>query len=323
MERKILTALLLCLTAAAVTLGALRFRALRQAEGEARSPAPPAPRTEVSSPAPETAPPDSALPVSGPAGADAPADGAGSPEGPSTEELVGEALLRFAGEQPGRWSLYWQRLPAGDPVYVATDSEPMVSASLIKLCVMGAVYERLEQGELDRETAYPQLRAMIAVSDNASANALIRLLGGGDAEAGMRAVNAWCEAQGLADTSLQRLMLQDNGLQNYTSAGDCGRLLAALYRGEMVSERASEEMRELLLQQTVNDRLPALLPPGTPVAHKTGDLSGLCCGDAGIVYSPGGDYVLCAICNDQPYDAAARDAIAALSAQIWALTAAG
>ena len=78
MERKILTALLLCLTAAAVTLGALRFRALRQAEGEARSPAPPTPQTEVSSPAPETAPPDSALPVSDPAGADAPADGAGS-----------------------------------------------------------------------------------------------------------------------------------------------------------------------------------------------------------------------------------------------------
>ena len=85
--------------------------------------------------------------------------------------------------------------------------------------------------------------------------------------------------------------------------------------------RTFADLRSCRMVFAESDRLPALLPPGTPVAHKTGDLSGLCCGDAGIVYSPGGDYVLCAICNDQPYDAAARDAIAALSAQIWALAA--
>ena len=63
-----------------------------------------------------------------------------------TPDPAGEALRVFASQQPGRWSLAWQRLPAGEPILVATDEEPMVSASLIKLYIMGAVYEGLESG---------------------------------------------------------------------------------------------------------------------------------------------------------------------------------
>lgn len=250
------------------------------------------------------------------------------PEPPSPPPATGEpslapeaeALLRaLVQEQPGRWSLCWMRLPDGETVAVSTDEEAMVSASLIKLYVMGAVFERVESGELEREAVMPLLRPMIVISDNASANQLIRLLGGGDAAAGMAAVNDWCRDRGYAATRLNRLMLEDNGLQNYTAAADCAALLAAIYRGECVSEEASRQMLDLLLEQQVNDRLPLPLPEGTPVAHKTGDLSGLCCADVGIVFSPGGDYLLCAICNDQPYDAGARDAIVGLSGQLYAL----
>jgi beta-lactamase class A len=118
---------------------------------------------------------------------------------------------------------------------------------------------------------------------------------------------------------MNRLMLADNGLQNYTGAEDCARFLAAVYRGDCVSPEASREMLELLLAQTVNDRLPARLPEGMPVAHKTGDLSGLCCADVGIVFSPGGDYILCLICNDPPTDSRARDAIVRLSGQVYGI----
>jgi beta-lactamase class A len=233
--------------------------------------------------------------------------------------VVRALFADFVREQPGRWSLCYARLPDGETVSCATDEEPMVSASLVKLFILGAVCQRIEQGELRWEDAETRLRAMITVSDNASANELIRLLGGGDAEAGMAAVNAWCADLAYADTRLNRLMLADNGLQNYTGAADCAAFLTAVYRGECVSPEASRRMLALLREQTVNDRLPALLPAGTAVAHKTGDLSGLCCADVGIVFSPGGDYLLCVICNDQPYDAAAREAIAALSAQVYAL----
>lgn len=248
-----------------------------------------------------------------------------APEPPTPEPLIShtnqvrelfQALLR---EQPGRWSLVYAPLPEGEPVLFSSDETPMVSASLIKLFVMGAVYERLEDGTLDRQTADPLLRDCITVSDNFSANALIRLLGDGDAEAGMFAVNDWCARQGYDSTRLLRLMLQDNGLQNYTSAEDCAALLSAIYRGECVSSGASQEMLSLLLQQQVNDRLPRDLPVGTPAAHKTGDLIGLCWADVGIVFSPGGDYILCVISDGTASETEAKTAISTLSRRIYDL----
>lgn len=195
----------------------------------------------------------------------------------------------------------------------------MVSASLIKLPIMGAVYERLEQGSLDRESCDAWLGPMITVSDNASANALVRLLGDGDAAAGMAAVNEWCLRQGLKNTRQNRLMLENNGLQNYTSAADCARLLAAVYRGECVSPEADRQMLALLLRQEVKDRLPLGLPEGTAIAHKTGDLIGLCWADVGIIYSPGGDYILCVISDGQASELEAKSAAAELSRQIYEL----
>ena len=193
----------------------------------------------------------------------------------------------------------------------------MVSASLIKLAIMGAVYEGMEQGRLDPGQCEAWLGPMITISDNGSANALVHLLGDGDETAGMAAVNAWCESQGLTNTRQNRLMLADNGLQNYTGAADCARLLAAIYRGDCVSPEASQKMLALLLQQQVNDRLPLGLPAGTPIAHKTGDLIGLCWADVGIVYSPGGDYVLCVISDGQASESEAKSAAAELSRQIY------
>ena len=294
----------LLLTAlAGVLLGVLGVLLLRSGPASETPPtvlSAPAPTGEPAS-APATAPPETPAPSTSPA------------------PPVDEALRAFLGEEQGRWSLAYLPLPEGELVWVASDREPMVSASLIKLFIMGAVYERLESGELEREAVWPLLFAMITYSDNAAANELTRMLGGGDAEAGMAAVNDWCARQGYAQTRMNRLMLADNGLQNYTSAADCARFLAAVYRGDCVSPEASREMLSLLLAQTVNDRLPARLPEGTPVAHKTGDLSGLCCADVGIVFSPGGDFILCAVCNDPPNDSRARDAIVRLSGQVYGI----
>jgi len=44
-------------------------------------------------------------------------------------------------------------------------------------------------------------------------------------------------------------------------------------------------MLAILKRQTVNDRIPAGLPPGTPVAHKTGEITKIR-HDAAIVYAP-------------------------------------
>jgi beta-lactamase class A len=42
-------------------------------------------------------------------------------------------------------------------------------------------------------------------------------------------------------------------------------------------------MRSILLRQEFNDRIPAGLPPGTRVAHKTGEITAVA-HDAAIVY---------------------------------------
>jgi hypothetical protein len=50
-------------------------------------------------------------------------------------------------------------------------------------------------------------------------------------------------------------------------------------------------MYALLKAQQVNDRLPRGLPPGTPIAHKTGDRIHWA-HDAGVITTPNGDVLL-------------------------------
>jgi beta-lactamase class A len=73
--------------------------------------------------------------------------------------------------------------------------------------------------------------------------------------------------------------------------------LEMVARRTAVSSKASEEMLDLMLAQQVSDRLPALLPPDTKVAHKTGDLPEVT-HDVGIVYSPQATYVI-AVLSDR------------------------
>ena len=175
----------------------------------------------------------------------------------------------------------------------------MVSASLIKLFIMGAVYDAENSGKLTPGAQESALFQMITVSDNASANDLTKLLGDGDEADGRSAVEAFAASIGCKNVRYNRLMLVENGMQNYVSAEDCAALLRMIYTGQCVSQDASEHMLELLLGQQVNDRIPQSLPKDRKVAHKTGDLLGICCADVGIVFAPQGDYLLCIICNNQ------------------------
>ena len=64
----------------------------------------------------------------------------------------------------------------------------MQAASLIKLYIMGAVYENYDQitGQYGRDSVDSNLYSMITVSDNDAANTLTTYLGGGDSAAGMQ-----------------------------------------------------------------------------------------------------------------------------------------
>ena len=242
------------------------------------------------------------------------------PDTPDADPAVQAALEQFLSAQGGTWDIYYESLSDGAFAAVQSNhgAEPRsVAASVIKLFVMGAVYDAVRTGALQHDAVYADLRSMITASDNDACNRLVRLLGGGDPAAGEAAVNRFAQSLGCADVQMNRLMLQNNGTENYVSARDCAAILRLIYEGACVSKSASAEMLELLKGQTVNDRLPAALPQGVTVAHKTGNLSNLSCGDVGIVFSPAGDYILCLLSNYSQNDAQTTGAMATLSRTIY------
>lgn len=80
------------------------------------------------------------------------------------------------------------------------------------------------------------------------------------------------------------------GLQNVVTAADLARTLQALTADNsaaVLSPVGSLEVLAVLAAQQINDAMPARLPAGTVVAHKSGWVDGIS-HDAGIVY-PGSD----------------------------------
>jgi beta-lactamase class A len=123
---------------------------------------------------------------------------------------------------------------------------------------------------------------MITVSSNLATNLLMDKLGVDNIRAGVHALGA--------DGMNVRRDLEDGkafarGLNNTTTAAALLQLLEAIAAGRAVDEASSKEMLAVLERQTVNDRIPAGLPSGTRVAHKTGEITGIR-HDAAIVFAP-------------------------------------
>ena len=123
---------------------------------------------------------------------------------------------------------------------------------------------------------------MITVSSNLAANLLIGRLGVDNIQRGVHALGAdgMRVLRGVEDSKAF-----EAGLNNTTTARALARLMQAVADGEAVDPAASRAMSAVLERQTFNDGIPAGLPPGTRVAHKTGDITRIQ-HDAAIVYAP-------------------------------------
>lgn len=77
----------------------------------------------------------------------------------------------------------------------------------------------------------------------------------------------------------------ERGLNNTTTARGLLVLFEKLAAGRAVNPVADKRMVDVLLRQRFNEALPAKLPSGTRVAHKTGNITRIH-HDAGIVYGP-------------------------------------
>jgi beta-lactamase class A len=155
---------------------------------------------------------------------------------------------------------------------------------------------------------------MITRSSNLATNALIEVVGAPSA-------NATAHALGARNIRVLRGVEDgkafDAGLNNTTSARDLAVLLEAIERGRAASATSCVAMRDMLLRQEFNDEIPAGLPPGTRVAHKTGFITAVL-HDAAIVYPDGrAPYVLVVLTRGIRDQAVARRLIADISRLVY------
>ena len=208
------------------------------------------------------------------------------------------------------------------------NDQQMQAASLIKLYIMGAVYEDYDSlsSKYSKDQLDNALNSMITVSDNDAANTLVNYLGGGDDAAGMARVNKFCQDHGYTSTSMGRLLLADNSNgDNYTSAKDCGKFLKTIYqidKGTATDNNdtlaGAEYMYRLLKMQTRKNKIPAQMPSEVKVANKTGELDHVE-NDVGIIYdtAKGIDLVVCFMSQDLNDTSAAQNTIAQDSRAIY------
>jgi beta-lactamase class A len=155
---------------------------------------------------------------------------------------------------------------------------------------------------------------MIVRSSNLATNTLIEVLDAKKVDA---------TARSLGTTNMKVLRgVEDGkafqaGLNNQTSARDLALLLEAIESGKAASKQSCRAMIEILAAQEFNDEVPAGLPAGTRVAHKTGWITGVT-HDAALVYPPGRKpYVLVVLTKGIPDRPVAQKLIADISRLVW------
>ena len=172
------------------------------------------------------------------------------------------------------------------------------------------VYTRIG-GEI---TILELIDRMIIRSSNLATNTVIELVGAKNANATAHALGArnMRVLRGVEDGKAFQA-----GLNNTTTARDLAVLLDALERNAAASPASTRTMREILLRQEFNGEIPAGLPAGTPVAHKTGFITGVL-HDAAIVYPTGRKpYVLVLLTRGIPDRGVARAMMVDISRLIY------
>jgi beta-lactamase class A len=270
----------------------------------------------------------------------------------SRDSLVDRIQARIQMEPGAQVGLAYNDLGSGDTLFLNADTS-FHAASTMKVPVMIALFRRASAGGFamdqqlmvvnqfasivdgspyaldphsDSDTTLYQrigrrvrvdtlLRLMITRSSNLATNTLIALVGAEEVNRTMRSLGAQ-RMQVLRGVEDGKAF--DKGLINTTTARDLATVLRAIEEGRAASAEATSEIRQLLLAQEFNEKIPAGLPAGTPVAHKTGEITAHS-HDAAIVYPPGRKpYVLVVLTRGIQDGARASKLIADISSIVYA-----
>jgi beta-lactamase class A len=173
-------------------------------------------------------------------------------------------------------------LSLDDEIAVVNEFHSIVDGSVFKLDTSDASDAAVVRNLGSRMSYRALAEAMITVSSNFATNLIIERIGAKHVQATTTSLGAtgMHVLRGVEDSKAF-----EKGMNNTTTARALLTLLEAIAKGEAVDRRSSEEMVAILKRQTFNDRIPAGVPAGVEVAHKTGEITRIR-HDAAIVYAP-------------------------------------
>ena len=236
-------------------------------------------------------------------------------------------IAQIADGSDGRIGVAALDLSTGEEVMVLADQRfPMASTS--KIAVAATFLEGVEQGRWSLSSEFPLLiplrsakyssptapvrkgnymaardliEIMITRSSNTATDALLDVVGG------PQAVNAWAYRNGFRNFSIDRdiaTLVRDDGeydpatyidMRDSATPRDIVRMLAALNNGGVLSDASrSVILGSMSRTRTGKRRIPALMPAGAEVMHKTGSLNNTS-SDVGIIRGPNGRSIAVAI----------------------------
>jgi len=174
------------------------------------------------------------------------------------------------------------KLKLDDALPIKNEFHSLVDGSVYTLNAAddseGDLYKSVGQTRTFRQLC----ELMITVSSNFATNLLIEKLGVDNIRATVHSLHAdgMNVLRGVED-----IKAYEKGLNNTTTARGLQQLLDAIALGQAVDEDSSRQMIEILERQKFNEGIPAGLPQGTRVAHKTGEITKIH-HDAAIVFAP-------------------------------------
>lgn len=247
--------------------------------------------------------------------------GCATEERPDVVDIAGQ-IAPLIEEFDGRAGVFIKDLVTGREIGINADTL-YPTASMIKVPIMVAVFDKVERGELDyqqeltytdslfysdaditgelRDSATVHLSEMvflsISKSDNTASLWLQELAGTGTV------INTWLEEHGFEGTRMNsRTPGRRGDWEVYgwgqTTPREIARLMEMIYTGEAVSPAASAEMMRVLQRPWWDDEALSQIPPYVEVASKNGAVSASK-SEVVLVHAPSGPYLFSVITADQ------------------------
>lgn len=232
----------------------------------------------------------------------------------------------------GVYGITIKNLKTGETFY-SNEHKVFESGSLYKIWIMATAYNRIQNKTLKEDEVLSEeiavlnekfnistesaemtdgtitlpvhnaIEQMITISHNYAALLLTKKIK-------LSNVAVFLEQNGLSESKVGI-----DGSSPTSTPSDIALFFEKLYKGELANKENTDRMLDLLKMQQLNDKLPKYLPQDTVAAHKTGEI-GWFSHDAGIVYSPKGDYII-VVLSDSSSPPRAEDRIAEVSKAVY------